>query len=316
MRRVFLLLFLLSGLAAGLFYILTMPSLLTAADLPNHEPDLKNGGYIFHAGGCASCHAAPASGKCNTLKIQDELKLVGGRCLKTDFGTFYVPNISPDKENGIGGWSALDFINAMARGVSPSGSHYYPAFPFTSYQRMKLEDLIDLKAYLDTLPPVKSDVPDHDLVLLFRMRRGLGLWKLLYLDGELFVPNPSKSAEINRGAYLVRGPGHCGECHTPRNLIGGFLADKAYSGAAAAEGEGFVPNITPHKDGLGSWSKADIVELLETGFLPDFDVIGGAMTEVQENMAKLTAEDREAIAGYLKSLKPIASKKREKAPDS
>lgn len=307
---------LLGGFAAGLFYVLTMPSLLKAADLPKHEPDLKNGGYMFHAGGCASCHAAPASGKCNTLKIQDELKLVGGRCLKTDFGTFYVPNISPDKESGIGGWSTLDFINAMARGVSPSGSHYYPAFPFTSYQRMKLEDLIDLKAYLNTLPPVKSDVPDHDLALPFRMRRGLGLWKLLYLDGKLFVPNASNSAAINRGAYLVQGPGHCGECHTPRNLIGGSLLDKAYSGASAAEGKGYVPNITPHKDGLKSWSKADIVELLETGFLPDFDVIGGAMTEVQENMAKLTAADREAIAGYLKSLKPIASKKKKKAPAS
>ena len=304
MRRVFLLLFLLSGLAAGLFYILTMPSLLTAADLPNHEPDLKNGGYIFHAGGCASCHAAPASGKCNTLKIQDELKLVGGRCLKTDFGTFYVPNISPDKENGIGGWSALDFINAMARGVSPSGSHYYPAFPFTSYQRMKLEDLIDLKAYLDTLPPVKSDVPDHDLSLLFRMRRGLGLWKLLYLDGELFVPNPSKSADINRGAYLVRGPGHCGECHTPRDSLGAIRDDQELAGNGdMLDGES-APNISPHRaDGIGKWSADDIEYFLDIGILPDGDSTGSVMSSiVDSNTSKLTKEDRLAIATYLKSV--------------
>lgn len=316
MRRFLVVLFVLGGLAAGLFYVLTVPSLIVAADLPKHEPDLKNGAYIFHAGGCASCHAAPVGGKCNTLKVENGTRLAGGRCLKTDFGTFFVPNISPDREVGIGGWSVLDFVNAMTRGVSPSGAHYYPAFPYTSYQRMALEDLIDLKAYLDTLPLVKSEVPDHDLALPFRLRRGLGLWKLLYMDQKRFSSDPANSAAINRGAYLAQGPGHCGECHTPRNLIGGFLAGKGYSGASAAEGEGFVPNITPHKDGLASWSKEDIVELLTTGFLPDFDVVGGTMTEVQENMAKLTAKDRAAIADYLKSLPPIASEKRKKEPES
>jgi len=317
MRRLFLVLVVFGGLGAGLFYVLTIPVLITDQDLPNHEPNRENGAYIFNAGGCASCHAAPVGGKCDMLKVEDRTRLAGGRCLKSEFGTFYVPNISPDKNAGIGGWSVLDFINAMARGVSPSGAHYYPAFPYTSYQRMTFEDLIDLKAYIDTLPPVVSDVPDHDLAPPFRLRRGLGLWKLLYMDNKRFSPDPAKSAAINRGAYLVRGPGHCGECHTPRNVIGGFLAGRAYAGAPAPDGKGFVPNITPHKDGLGSWSKADIVELLTTGFTPEFDVVGGTMTEVQENMARLTAGDREAIAEYLQSLPPVAGgKRKKKAPAS
>lgn len=317
MRRLFLLLVVLGGLGAGLFYALTIPVVIAEADLPNHEPSRENGAYLFNVGGCASCHAAPTGGKCDMLKVEDRTRLAGGRCLKTQFGTFYVPNISPDKKHGIGGWSVLDFVNAMARGVSPSGAHLYPAFPYASYQRMTFEDVIDIKAYIDTLPPVASDVPDHDLLLPFRLRRGLGLWKLLFMDNERFFPDRAKSAVINRGAYLVEGPGHCGECHTPRNLIGGFLRARAYSGAPAPEGKGFSPNITPHKDGLASWSKADIVEFLTTGFTPGFDVVGGTMTEVQENMARLTVEDRDAIAEYLKSLPPIAGgKKRKRAPAS
>ena len=150
--------------------------------------------------------------------------LVGGRCLKTPFGTFHVPNISPDKDTGIGNWTTLDFVNAMKRGVAPDGSYLYPAFPYTSYQRMTYEDLIDLKAYLDSLPAVKSDVPPHELKFPFNLRRGLGLWHQLYVDGESFVPDANASAELNRGAYLVRGAGHCTECHSARNLLGGIDA--------------------------------------------------------------------------------------------
>ncbi len=299
-------------IGAGIFYFLTIPETINASALPKHTPDPKKGEYIFYAGGCASCHAAPASAKCDDPKSKDASKLAGGRCLKTPFGTFYVPNISPDKEAGIGGWSKAEFVTAMMRGVSPSGQHYYPSFPYTSYQRMRYEDVLDLKAFIDTLPAVKSEVPDHDLALPFKLRRGLGLWKFLYLDGKQFKSDPARGAKINRGAYLVEGPGHCGECHSPRNLLGGIVTDARYSGGPAPEGEGYIPNITPHKDGIGTWSEKDITGALETGFTPSFDVLGGTMTKVQENMAKLTAEDRAAIAAYLKSLPPVKSTRSKK----
>jgi mono/diheme cytochrome c family protein len=266
---------------------------------------IENGHYLFNAGGCASCHAAPASAKCDDPNYNDALRLTGGRCLKSAFGTFYVPNITPDKQSGIGGWSDEDFIRAMTEGVSPAGRHYYPAFPYASYRHMKREDLLDIKAFLDTLKPVPSKVPESALSFPYNVRWGLGLWKWLYLDGGTFAPDPSKSPQINRGAYLVEGPGHCGECHTPRNALGGSIAEKKLSGAPDPEGKGFVPNITPDATGIGSWSEKDIVYALETGFVPDGDVLGGSMAKVQENMAKLTAEDREAIAAYLKSLPPI-----------
>jgi mono/diheme cytochrome c family protein len=262
---------------------------------------------MFFAGGCASCHAAPATAACDNPKIKDKFTLAGGRCLKTPFGTFYAPNISPDKESGIGGWSNRQFIKAMKEGMSPKGEHYYPVFPYTSYQRMRESDLLDLKAFLDTLPAIKSQVPDHDLALPFRLRQTLGLWKWMFLDGETFKPDPKKSAKLNRGAYLVEGPGHCGECHSPRNLLGGVIAGKRFSGGPVPEGKGIVPNITPHKSGIADWSEADIITALETGLMPSFDTFGGTMVKVQENMAQLSVQDRAAIAAYIKSLPPIPS---------
>ena len=284
-------------------YLLTMPATIPAPALPAHTPDLANGKYMFTAGGCAECHAVPVKG-CDDLKTKDKEVLAGGRCLKTPFGVFHVPNISPDKETGIGDWTTVEFVNAMKRGIAPDGSYLYPAFPYASYQRMSYEDLIDLKAYLDSLPAVKSQVPPHDLGLPFNIRRGLGLWHLLYVDGASFTADPNASAEINRGAYLVRGPGHCAECHSSRNILGGIVKDTEFAGAPNPEGKGTVPNITPSDDGLAAWSEEDIAYLLETGNTPDFDVIGETMAAVQENMAQLTPEDRKAIALYIKSLPP------------
>ena len=254
-------------------------------------------------GGCAGCHAAPLEG-CDDLKVKDAERLVGGRCLKTPFGTFNVPNISPDKENGIGTWTTLDFVTAMKRGIAPGGTYLYPAFPYTSYQHMTYEDLIDLKAYLDSLPAVRSDVPPSELRFPFNIRRGIGLFNRLYVDGKSFTPDPDASAKINRGAYLVRGPGHCSECHSSRNLLGGIVEDSEFAGAPSLEDRGSAPNITPSEDGIGDWSEDDIAYLLETGNTPDFDVIGETMAPVQRNMAKLAPEDRAAIAAYIKSLPP------------
>ncbi|HLC07927.1 MAG TPA: cytochrome c [Methyloceanibacter sp.] len=303
MRRVLLALLVLAVVGGAVFFFLTMPRTIPASALPAHDPDVKNGEYMFIAGGCAECHAVPRK-KCSDSKTKDKTTLAGGRCLNTPFGVFNVPNISPDKETGIGNWSTLDFVNAMKQGIAPGGVHLYPAFPYTSYQRMTYEDLIDLKAYLDTLPAVKNEVPPHALSFPFNIRRGLGAWQFLYVDGKTFTPDPKQSTELNRGAYLVAGPGHCAECHSKRNLIGGIEQDKAFAGAKNPEGKGTIPNITPSDDGIGDWSEDDIAYLLETGNTPDFDVIGGNMAAVQENLAKLTPEDRKDIAAFLKSLPP------------
>lgn len=291
------------GLALLAFYVATMPVGVPASALPAHAPDLANGKYLFVAGGCAECHAVPLRG-CGDLKVKDEETLAGGRCLKTPFGVFHVPNISPDKETGIGNWTTLAFVNAMKHGIAPDGTYLYPAFPYTSYQRMTYEDLIDLKAYLDSLPAVKSVVSPPELRFPYNIRRGLGLWNRLHVDGKSFTPDPGATAEINRGAYLVQGPGHCSQCHSSRNFFGGIVKDTEFAGAPNLERKGDVPNITPSEDGIGDWSEEDIAYLLETGNTPDFDTIGETMVPVQKNMARLTPGDRKAIAAYLKSLPP------------
>jgi len=298
MRRILIVLLGLAIAGGGVFWILTAPKTLSAADLPGHEADPDHGAYVFHMAGCSSCHAAPGA------KGDEKLKLSGGLKFKTAFGTFVAPNISPDPKAGIGGWSDLDFVNAVTRGVSPGGDHLYPALPYLSYQRMALGDVLDLKAYLDTLPPVAEKAPGHDLPLIFRLRRGLGLWKLAFMDYAPFQPDPGADPKLNRGAYLVTGPGHCGECHTPRNLLGGPLDDWAYAGGPEPDGKGTIPNITPSADGIGGWTVEDIAIALKTGLTPDFESFGGAMIAVQENMAALSEADREAIALYLESLPP------------
>jgi mono/diheme cytochrome c family protein len=256
---------------------------------------------MFYAGGCAACHATPNQ--------EDKTKLGGGLSLKSPFGTFYPPNISPDRNDGIGDWSEADFVTAMWKGTSPDGSHYYPAFPYTSYQRMRLEDVRDLFAYLKTLPAVQGKVRDHDLPLYLKFRPMLGGWKFLFLDGEQFKPDTFKSAPWNRGAYLVNGPGHCAECHSPRNLLGGIIASQRFAGGPDPEGgDGWVPNITPK--GIGDYSQRDIERILETGDMPDGDSVGGLMAAVVGNTSKLSAQDRAAIALYIKSLPPVQGPKR------
>jgi mono/diheme cytochrome c family protein len=280
---------LLTGLVVGglLFWWLTQPAALSSGDLPIHEADPENGRQVFNAGGCISCHGPD---------------LGGGLEMHSDFGTFLVPNISPDSMYGIGGWSTLDLVNAMMLGVSPQGSHYYPSFPYTSYTRMKVQDVIDLKAYLDSFEPVANRVGPHELGFPWSLRRGLGLWKLRYLEQGSVVESESDDVVLARGRYLVEAPGHCGECHTPRDSFGGLLLSQWLAGAPNPDGEGRVPNITPHEEGLGSWSESDIAYYLESGFMPDYDTVGGSMVEVQENMAKLPDSDRKAIAAYLKSI--------------
>lgn len=254
------------------------------------------GERIFWAGGCASCHAAKGA------KGEDRLLLGGGAPLKTPFGTFYGPNLSPHQD-GLGTWSIADFANAMQRGIGIGGRHLYPAFPYTSYAHMTPGDIADLFAYLRSLPPVAGKAPQNELAFPYNIRRGIGLWKLAFAgDGKPIIAVPADAPEAVRiGQYLVEGPGHCGQCHTPRTQggLGRLDTSQWLAGAPNPEGQGRIPNITP---GALSWSSAEIADYLATGFTPDYDSVGGSMVEVQENMAKLSAEDRAAIAAYLKAI--------------
>lgn len=285
-----------AGALGGWF--LSAPERVEAQALAQIGPgDATRGERIFYAGGCSSCHARPKA------EGEARLELAGGMELKTPFGTFVPPNISQDKADGIGDWSAEDLANAMLKGVSPSGEHFYPAFPYASYARMKPSDIGDLYAFLKTLPAVAGKAPDNSLRFPYNIRRGIGLWKWLYLSDEPVVQFPAGTPdEVLAGRYLVEGPGHCGECHTPRTLAGGAEKSEWLAGAVAAEGTGVVPNITSGDGGIDDWSPSDIANYLETGFTPDFDSVGGTMVDVQANMAELTAEDRAAIAAYLKAI--------------
>jgi mono/diheme cytochrome c family protein len=270
-----------------------------ASVLGPHTPNPANGREMFYAGGCAACHATPGQ--------DDKTRLGGGLALKSPFGTFYVPNISPDPADGIGTWSEAGFVTAVMKGTSPDGRHYFPAFPYTSYQRMRVEDIRDLFSHLKTLAPVQGRVRDHDVPFPFNIRRLVGGWKLLFLDGKPFEPDASKSPAWNRGAYLVSGPGHCAECHSPRNALGGIVASQRFAGGPNPEGEGWVPNIT--QQALGDYSADDIENLLETGRTPDGDAVGGSMIPVIRNTAQLAPEDRAAMAAYIKSLPPVQGPK-------
>jgi mono/diheme cytochrome c family protein len=301
LRKFVVLVIVLALIGAAAFWYITAPQRVPASALAAYTPNLDNGKTMFLVGGCASCHATP--------KQEDKTRLGGGLGLKSPFGTFFTPNISPDRKDGIGGWSEADFVTAMWKGTAPDGSHYYPAFPYTSYQRMKLEDVRDLFAYLKTLPPVEGKPREHDLPLHFTIRRTLGGWNFLFLDGQQFKPDPSKSEEWNRGAYLVHGPGHCAECHSPRNFLGAIITTQRFAGGPDPEGgDGWIPNITPA--GIGDYSQRDIERILETGDMPDGDSVGGAMTAVVDNISKISVADRAAIALYLKSLPPVEGSKR------
>lgn len=261
--------------------------------------DAERGKLAFYAGGCPSCHMTPGQ--------EDRLKLGGGLELKSPFGSFYAPNISPHPKDGIGEWKVADLANAMISGVSPKGEHYYPAFPYTSYHLVTLGDVRDMMAFLRTLQPVEGKAREHALPFPFNIRRTLGLWKALFMDFSTFAPDPAKSAELNRGRYLVEGLGHCVECHSARNPFGFIPPGSRFAGGPDPEGKGWVPNITPDASGLAKWSAKDIAELLNTGFTPDYDSVGAGMASVVKNTSQLPAADRAAMAAYLKSLPPRPS---------
>jgi mono/diheme cytochrome c family protein len=257
--------------------------------------DAAAGRLVFFAGGCEACHKSPGQ--------DDLLRLGGGLEFKTPFGSFYAPNISSDPVDGIGAWRPADIANALLSGVSPSGGHLYPAFPYPSYQRMAPKDVADLAAFLRTLPAVKGKAPPNALAFPFSIRRAVGLWKLLFFDNSGLRSDPSQTEQWNRGRYLVQGPGHCGECHTRRGFLGETEQSKALGGAPLPDGHGKAANL--RGGDFLNWTDADIVEALTSGFTPSGDVLGAGMTAVVRNLAELPESDRQAIAVYLKSLPPL-----------
>jgi len=291
----------LGALAGGaIFALAPKAQKVPASVLPTYAPNIANGRTMFFAGGCRSCHETPDQpDRANAATEEpDQAGLGGGVELASPYGSFYTPNISPHPRDGIGAWSEADFVSAMLKGSSPAGRHYYPAFPYTSYQRMKLEDVRDLFAFLKALPPVEGKARGQSL--FFSLGRPvLGYWKTFYLDGKPYVPDPAQSDQEKRGAYLANGPGHCAECHSPRDFFGGIVDKQRFAGGPSPDGEGFVPNIT--QVALSSYSIRDIEKLLNTGATPDGDIVGGGMARVVKNTRELDPEDVAAIAAYIKS---------------
>lgn len=283
---------------AAAFLILTRPSPLPAGAIPAHRPDVANGRTLFYAGSCLFCHKAPPGTPTAAARLP-----VGGAPFKTPVGTFYPGNLTPDAETGIGRWSERDFVNAMMRGLSPGGRHYFPAFPYPSYARMRIVEVLDLRAYLMGLPAVRSPGREPGIPMLAVARRGVGLWKRLGLREAPMAPDPTRGTSWNRGAYLVGAPGHCGECHTPRNWLmvpdrGRFLA-----GGRHPAGEGTVPNLRGLVRRGRYKDAADLALALQYGESFGYDKLSsGGMGAIQTNLAELPEKDLQAIAEYLVSL--------------
>jgi mono/diheme cytochrome c family protein len=296
MRRLLLSAAALTLMGGATFWVITAPNPLPTAATARIVGNTTAGETVFWAAGCASCHMAPDA------KGDAALVLAGGQKFPSDFGTFVAPNISPDPTYGIGGWSLDTFANAVTRGISPTGQHYYPAFPYTSYNKMQLQDVANLKAFMDTLPPSATPSQAHDIGFPFNIRRSLGGWKFLFESDEWTIAGDLTPAE-ERGRYLTESLAHCAECHTPRNALGGMDRANWMAGAPDPSGKGRVPNITP---GALDWSESDITAYLTTGFTPEYDSAGGHMVHVVQNMARLPIDDVNAISAYLKRVPPIA----------
>jgi len=260
------------------------------------QGNVKNGEYVAKAGGCAGCHTDTKSGS---------VPFAGGRALATPFGTFYGPNLTPDKATGLGSWSEADFQRAIRQGQRRDGAHYFPAFPYPSFTGMSDADLRDLWAYLRSLPPTARANREHELKFPFGWRFLVTFWKWLY-----FTPGPaaqpSAASAVSRGAYLVKVLGHCGECHTPRTALGGPKNDSQLAGAKIAEGK--VPNLTPTR--LKKWSDSDLKEYFVSGQSPGGDIAVEPMSEVINNTtSQWVAGDLAAVIAYLRTLRPLLEEK-------
>lgn len=298
MRKLLSALVVLGLFGLGVFWFVTRPTFEDPSVYAELAGSATAGERIFNATGCAACHAAPGA------EGDARLVLAGGRAFVSDFGTFYAPNISQSATNGIGDWTLENLATALRHGVSPDGRHYFPAFPYTSYAKMRPGDIADLYAYLKSLPATETPSRAHDVGFPFNIRRSLGGWKLLFFSRD-WVVDGALTDQQTLGRYIVEAMGHCAECHTPRNALGGWKRSRWLTGGPNPDGKGTIPNVTPHETGIGSWSTLDIVTYLNSGFTPEFDVAGGTMADVVANTMKLPPEDLEAIAAYLQMLEPL-----------
>ena len=266
-------------------------------DFASIAGDAERGKYLIAAAGCIACHT--------DFKKKGRF-LAGGPALKTPFGTFYAPNITPHKQHGIGGWTLQQFSRALTAGISPKGEHYFPSFPYTSYTGMTSQDIADLKSYLDTVEPVAKQSRAHEVSWPFSDRRFVGGWKQIYFTRAAFEARTDRSAGWNRGAYLVNVLGHCGECHTQRDLLGGHIGDR-HAGNSRGPNGSKVPRIKDLRTNSGEhWKKDELTMALQVGMKPSGDFMGDAMAEVVElSTSNLKTADRVAMAEYLISLARI-----------
>jgi mono/diheme cytochrome c family protein len=283
-----------SPAAAGLLFLVLGLGWVAAA-FAQAQGDPKRGEYLARAGGCLGCHTEEKTGA---------VPFAGGRSLKTPFGTFYGPNITPHPEAGLGRWSEADFARALREGRRPDGANYFPAFPYPSFTKIADPDVRDLWAYLRSLPPSATPSRPHELGFFYRWRFLVTIWKWFFFSPGAFAADAARSPQLNRGAYLVEALGHCGECHTPRNFLGGTKKSRLLAGAVVEAGKAPSSNLTPTS--LKKVSDADLKEILRSGVTSDGDVLASSMAEVVENTtSKLTDPDLDALVAYLRSLPPL-----------
>ena len=276
--------------AVGLMSLLSRPD-IPSRDFTGLVGDAARGGYVARMAGCIACHTDSAGGGAF---------LAGGAPIKTPFGTFRAPNITPHPQDGIGGWTLADFAATLTRGTSPDGTPYYPVFPYPAYTKMTDQDIADLWAAMKTVPPAPGGRAEHDVLFPFHVRTALRAWQTLFLEAGPFEPDPGRGDLWNRGAYIVSGPGHCVACHTPRNIFGARLHDGHLTGSADGPGSEKVPAITASALRAAGWTEANIAWALRTGLTPDGDSLSGSMGEVvRHGTAWLSDGDLRAIAHYL-----------------
>ena len=285
---------------------LGLAAALSFAGVAGAQDQVKRGEYLARAGGCFSCH---------TDEANKGPELAGGRAMKTPFGTFVTPNITAERATGIGNWTDSQFLNALKRGVRPDGANYFPVFPYPTYTKMTDADALAIKAYLLSRPGVARPNRPHDVGFPFSLRFLQFGWKLMFFTPGDWQDSPDKPADYNRGGYLVEALSHCGECHTPRNALGGLDRAKAFAGTRDGPEGSLVPNITPDKEtGIGPWTREELATLLKTAETPDFASVRKSMLEaIEDGLKFLSKADRLAIATYILAQKPIKNDLR-KAP--
>ena len=294
----------LSRLFVGLLTVFGLLA-VSEARAANAE-SIARGKYLYDAADCYRCHGGPRGGQKGGTP-SGKLKLPsGGLGLDTPFGTFRSPNITPDKQYGIGNWSEQEFKTALRSGIGRNGEYLFPVFTYTSFTKLTDRDMEDLYAYIMSLPAVPLPNKPHEAKPPFSWRPLLIFWRALFFSAGPMKTEPARGEEWNRGNYLVHAVAHCEECHTPRNFLGGLDLGRSFSGNIGGPDRQNAPNITSDvKTGIGSWSIPDIEQLLKTGMTPDSDLIGSGMKAVVQGTSKLTDADRHAMAVYLKSIPPI-----------